>query len=665
MTPADSGSSQGAKSILPLFILSCLLLAYVSLRAYLLPITYDEAYNYLEFTRKGVLSPFRFSALAANSHFLNTWLTYLTTSKLGVSELTLRLPVLAAYILFLYYTARLSSELSSPLLRISAFVVLNANPYVVDFFSLSRGYGLAFGLLAGSLWYLYRFFASHLQARYSLASLVCGILAVSAHLTLLHFLLSLVVVFIVTAILLAPARLRLPQRVLYSLKVNCVGVTGVACFLVPAFVVVRGLRNAEAFFWGGRASFWNDTIVSVFGGSLYDKPYAALLNSSLRIPSFGPSEALAVLAVLVALIALSVAIQPDAGRNGPGKFYLRALVVLLFSCLLASAVQHHLLHVPYLMRRTALYLLVVFGFLLVVLADEMARTRMAWQYWLPAMAVLVALHFLNCLNLRYVVDWKLDADLKEMISDIALARTTNDAHTGKFNTDAGVTLSLEAPLNYYRIVDNLSWLNVVDRRMTFHPLNDFYLYSDADWQSVEPDSFVVVKAYPLSASRLLRRRVRPSRYDIRLDKKLDFEGPADSITTLNRTSKEAASSGTQSGVTDEDKHRSGRIDYRIDGTSVSANGSMVTVKAMVWMKSLKNTSASLMVAFKRQNSTYFLRKLTVRDGAVRVRAWFPLYFTVAVPAEVRQGDVVSVYLSNENSLVYIDDLELRWITAVY
>ena len=663
MTPADSGPSQGGKSILPLFILSCLLLAYVSLRAYLLPITYDEAYNYLEFTRKGVLSPFRFSALAANSHFLNTWLTYVTTSNLGASELTLRLPVLAAYILFLYYTARLSSELSSPLLRISAFVVLNANPYVVDFFSLSRGYGLAFGLLAGSLWYLYRFFASHLQARYSLASLACGILAVSAHLTLLHFLLSLVAVFIVTAILLAPAQLRLPQRVLYSLKVNCVGVTGVACFLFPAFVVVRGLRKVDAFFWGGRAGFWNDTIVSVFGASVYDKPYAVPLNSFLHMPSVRPSDSLALLAVLVTLIALGVALQPEASRDSPRKVYLGALVFLLLSCLLASVVQHHLLHVPYLMRRTALYLLVVFAFLLVALADEMSRTRKAWQYWLPALALLVALHFLNCLNLRYVLDWKLDADLKKMISDIALAR--NDARTGKFNTDAGVTLTLEAPLNYYRILDNLSWLNVVDRTMTFHPLNDFYLYSAADWRSVEPDSFVVVKTYPLSDSRLLRRRVRPSRYDIRLDKKLDFDGPADSITTLNTTSKEAASSGTQSGVTDEDNHRSGGIDYRIDGTSVSANGSMVTVKAMVWMKSLKNMSAALIVAFKRQNRTYFLRELTVRDGAVRARAWFPLYFTVAVPPEVRQGDVVSVYLSNENSLVYIDDLELRWITAVY
>src|SRR5829696_189262 len=96
-----SDSSDRTRSLLPLLILSCLLSAYVALRAYRIPITFDEAASYLEFTRRGVLSPFHlhFSHFASNNHFLNSWLTWLTTSLLGVSELTLRLPVLTAHIL--------------------------------------------------------------------------------------------------------------------------------------------------------------------------------------------------------------------------------------------------------------------------------------------------------------------------------------------------------------------------------------------------------------------------------------------------------------------------------------------------------------------------------------------------------------------------------------
>src|SRR5262249_52328314 len=146
-----------AKATLTMFISSCLLFAYVAVRAFLVPITWDEAYNYLEFTRQGILLPLRFPPMAANNHYLNSWLTYLTTGLLGVSEITLRLPALTAYILFLYYTARLCNELSSPLLSVSAFVVLNGNPYLLDFFSLSRGYGISYGLLAGGLLFLYLF----------------------------------------------------------------------------------------------------------------------------------------------------------------------------------------------------------------------------------------------------------------------------------------------------------------------------------------------------------------------------------------------------------------------------------------------------------------------------------------------------------------------------
>src|SRR5262249_56408034 len=155
-----------AKATLTMFISSCLLFAYVAVRAFLVPITWDEAYNYLEFTRQGILLPLRFPPMAANNHYLNSWLTYLTTGLLGVSEISLRLPTLAAYILFLYYTARLCNELSSPLQRVSAFVVLNGNPYLLDFFSLSRGYGISYGLLAGSLWYLYRFLRAALPGTY-------------------------------------------------------------------------------------------------------------------------------------------------------------------------------------------------------------------------------------------------------------------------------------------------------------------------------------------------------------------------------------------------------------------------------------------------------------------------------------------------------------------
>jgi hypothetical protein len=302
--------------------------------------------------------------------------------------------------------------------------------------------------------------------------------------------------------------------------------------------------------------------------------------------------------------------------------------------------------VPYLTRRTGLYLWILVAFVLVVLADEMARAQKAGQYWLPVAALLAAMHLVGCLNLRYVLEWKEQADMKEMVQDLALLRP--DPPAGKFNTVVGVSLEFEAPLNFYRLVDGLTWLNVADRRMKFRPVNDLYLYTADDWRNVDADSFAVLKSYPLTGGRLLRKRIRPSRYEVMVDKKLDFD----------------ADSGTRSGRTDRRHPRSGGIEYQIDLATLPAETSVVTTRAMVWMQSLRNANATLFVAFERNKRPYYWYQTAVRDGAVGVRTWFPVSLTCVMPKDVQQGDVVSVYLWNEKSPVFIDDLEMRWLRPV-
>ena len=657
---ATTSSPEASRSILPLFVLSCLLFAYVAVRVSLVPITWDEAFNYLEFTRQGILLPRRFSAMAANNHYLNTWLTWLTTGVLGLSEFTLRLPTLTAYLLFLYSTARLSNELTTPLARVSAFVILNANPYMLDFFCLSRGYGIAYGLLAGSLWYLHRFFQSDLQVRYSRASLGLAILAVTAHLTLIHFLLALALAIVLATMLFAPAGTALVGRVAHALRVNRIALTAVGLFLLPIAFVVRGLRNAGALFYGGTTSFWRDTLVGVFEGSLYEKRYD--VSWFPGAPAFALSTLLGALAVLLTVLALCGSIRAVVRGRHPSELFLPALVFILCSCALATIAQHHVLDVHYLSRRTALYLLIPGTLMVVVLADTMARAAGVWRWSLPVAAVVVALHLINCLNLTYVLEWKLSADVKRMLADVAEVKDATPA-VGR-TTVLGMNLEFEAPVNFYRLLNGLTWLNVADRRMKAHPLSDLYLYSDDDWRAVNADSFVVLKTYPLSNSRLLRRKNRPSHYETRFARMLDFEAPADSTTTLGATATEVAYGGSHSGLTDARHRQSGGIHYRPPVTRAPANMSLVAIRAMIWMKSLRNATARLVVAFERDRRAIAWQGIAVQDDALRARTWFPVCLTAFVPSGLQPGDRVSVYLSNKRDAVYIDDLEMQWITAV-
>ena len=600
-------------------------------RAARLPITWDEAYNYLEFTRKGVLLPFfHFRAMAANNHYLNSWLTWLTTALLGVGELSLRLPALLAYGAFLFYTARLCRELPSPLLGVSAFIVLNGNPYMLDFFSLSRGYALGYGLMAGSVWYLYRFFQADLHVSDSLKSLGLAVLAVSAQLTFITFLVSLTFVVVLATIRCAPREWGIRRRVTHALRVHAAGLIVVGCSLVPALFVIHKLRQADALFYGGTTGFWHDTVLGVLNASLYERRYPAWAGDVLG----GVIVALTAAALWVSIRSLT---RPAHSRD----LYLPALVFLVCSCALGSVAQHHLLGVLYLKSRTGTYLLILTAFLLVALVNALARRGLRWANLLPLAAVVALVHLANCVNLTYVLEWKVEADVRRMLADVARARSARPG--GPPTTVLGMDLELEAPINFYRLVYGLAWLNVADRRMKFSPLCDFYLYAEPDWRAVNSDSFVVLRTYPVSNSRLLRRKRQVGRFEDRVD--------------------ELVYRGTRSGLTDARHRQSKAITYTPDLRHDAAARSLVVVNAMVWMQSLSNAMAQLVVAFERDGRAYLRETMTVRDAAPEARAWFPVSFTAFVPPDARQGDRISVDLENPRAPVYVDHLEMRWITA--
>src|SRR5207249_4224288 len=144
--------------------------------------------------------------------------------------------------------------------------------------------------------------------------------------------------------------------------------------------------------------------------------------------------------------------------------------------------QHEVLGVLYLKSRTGVYLLILTTFMVVALADALARRRARWGDWLLPVAMVVMAHLINCLNLTYVLEWKAGADVRRMLADVAAAKGAGPG--GGRTTTLGIGLDLEAPINFYRLVDGLTWLNVADRRMKFHPLSDFYLYAEEDWRAV-------------------------------------------------------------------------------------------------------------------------------------------------------------------------------------
>jgi hypothetical protein len=648
-----SGISEKNKSGILLFIFSCLLFLYVSIRAYLIDITWDEAYSYLKFIRTGNFSPFYYSGVSANNHLLNTWLSFLTSYLFGVSEFTLRIPNIIAYALFLFFTAKLSNEFSSPLLRISSFLILNLNPYLVDFFSMSRGYGLSFSLMAGSLWYLYRFLKNNFQSKDSLRSLLFAMAAVFAYLTLIHFAIALFICILFIDFFNSEKNQGLLKRFSGVLKKNYSVIIFFILFLCIIIPRILGLKKADALFYGGTQSFWHDTVLTVFQQSFYGKYSIENLKNLLGN-----------LALIITTVAFFISVKTiSKNKNSHAALILPLICFLLLYCSIISIVQHYLLSTPYYSFRTALFLLLLFSFMLVFLFDELAKTKKIITYTLPAICFILIAHFCYSVNTKYVFEYYLNADMKEMMHDIDSLKKEIPAQ--KFSMDVGISYDFLEPFNYYRCVNKLTGINVADKFGISNPLNDFYLFTEDEYKKIHADSFTVLKTYPLFNNMLLKKKYTPLAYTIRLSQKMDFDLGSGPMKYSHTISDNYFFSGKTSGLTSEKNEYSDGISYHIDTTKTPVKNSVLLIKTMILMEHLDNSDASIVVSFENKKQIYYWHATLVSDFATQAKEWFPVYFSCLIPEEVQQDDLLMIYLWNKKSPVYVDDMEMRWISGAY
>ena len=135
-------------------VIFAVLIAYVASRAALMSITHDEALTYVWHVKGSVTDIVSFSTLglADNNHMLFTLLAKASTIAFGPSELALRLPSVIAYAGFLaalYLTLRLFVQ---GVVLWLFFLFVAINPYVIDMFSIARGYGLGMALGTAGLY---------------------------------------------------------------------------------------------------------------------------------------------------------------------------------------------------------------------------------------------------------------------------------------------------------------------------------------------------------------------------------------------------------------------------------------------------------------------------------------------------------------------------------
>jgi hypothetical protein len=141
-------------------------------------------------------------------------------------------------------------------------------------------------------------------------------------------------------------------------------------------------------------------------------------------------------------------------RQSPGMLTFMLMFIPAVTC----SLQHFIVGSPFLIYRTALFLLPIFMLALVWLLRTTAKVP---EFRKPVIVVSVVLTLLlglqnyNALNLSHCAEWVTDADTDTMLEDLAADRA---ARSIQGPTTLGISWQLRPAANYYRIHTHLDWL---------------------------------------------------------------------------------------------------------------------------------------------------------------------------------------------------------------
>jgi hypothetical protein len=430
---------------------------YVALRAHRLSLTWDEANTFFEFVRNPNWLPDGYNYMSANNHLLNTWLMKCSVFLFGESEFALRLPNVIAAGFYFFAAGALAEMLGGKKWQILlVFILLCANPFVLDFFSVARGYGISIALLMLGILQITKYILGKHEIKNGIYAQLFLTAAVLANLTLIHVLLA-------VTLLLVLNRFFFHRNERFSRAVMLLTIVPVIALamLVP---YLKQLKSAGAFFYGEEARSLGDTFLSLSKASAYGTFY-----SSRLVP---------VMTILVSAIPLISVIYLmrnalTAMKNAQGR-WLVFITLTLFFTIAGPMFQHLLFGANFLSGRTALFYipLIALNFTgIIILCPPRVKNVL-----LVTAGIFSIVHFYFSYNLYFTHDWKEQADVKTAM--LALKNKNIPLAENCFANILSTDLPYEKQINYYRMRLQLTNYSHAARKESVPVCSSYYLAVD-------------------------------------------------------------------------------------------------------------------------------------------------------------------------------------------
>jgi len=464
--------------------------AGVLYKAIYLPLTHDEFSTIAHYSAFSVRRIMLYPDPWPNNHILNTLLAKLSIHFFGPERWAARLPSVLAFGIYSGSVLAIGRMLfrKSPFLTAATLVFFTFNPYLLDFFSLGRGYALSVAFLLASSFFLWRAYISSRETDLWLA-LFLAMLSAYANFTALTFWCA--VNGLILLLWIGKGESFTPEKAWR--KWAFWGLLN-AGYLALIYVPIQKMQSSDQFrFWESQ-SFYKDTVMSLIHNSRYGSSILSLPDSFYGW-TFG------------GLMILSVGyLAQQIFRYGMASLFSKSGWVgwaLLSLTIAVNRLQAYLLGTPNLTDRTALLFFPLFVLMTVGWVHELFRYRPKLTHLIvtPLLALAVW-HLGRTWDPASVWEWRYDAHTHEVMQDI------------QEDLDSSQTASLDLywwfywSFEYERKFGAAPWLQLGPYSKDFSPTDSVeYCYVPRDELTKWNGHFYPIEEYGEGRYLLLKRKV--------------------------------------------------------------------------------------------------------------------------------------------------------------
>lgn len=436
-------------SLLFSFLCGGLILSLIIIKAKNASFTHDESFSYLNYLSQSFMEILSYANWYTNNHILNSLGMKYSEILFGNSELALRLPNIILFIFYATFSYQLFKKTNS-LIAISFFVILTTNNALVDFFGLARGYGLSMGFMMTALYFYIKLIKTS-HYKFVILFHLCCLLAVLSNFTLINFYIGSILFYYLTDFI--------KQKIIHQNQFNFHKNHKLNLFMLIFSITVlyepiRRVIMYNKMDFGGKSSFFNDTVYSITNDILY---HSNLTNNSILL--------FACLFSSLVILLFSFIIYKFIKKEW--SFFYENYNLVFSTCILifisiASYILHLVFKTDYLAGRFALFLIPLFFLMLGLSINFFSKKsyKIHFQLISLSLAILSLLNFYTNFNSYVYNEWAYDANTKTAMQKIA-----SDYHsrTLKDSISMGVSWEFEPSVNFYRKKYNCKLLKQIKR----------------------------------------------------------------------------------------------------------------------------------------------------------------------------------------------------------